>query len=214
MLPVTVNFTPTTEEWREALRAVRADVMINRLIVAFFAVLAYGVIRFFVSLVSPGDNAEWDLSICILILIGLVIARWPRRRRRVRFAMRRAAGAGAVAAADASKIAAPAGRVVFDPNLAQAFVISPASIEYRAGGTHSGIAWGRIRHSETKRLFVLYLTDSAFGFLPGWMRRWLPGFVLMSSRRIGVIPIPKRAFVCVPDENYVRELLYVHSREA
>jgi hypothetical protein len=105
-------------------------------------------------------------------------------------------------------------QAAFDLALPQTLIFSPASIDYRFGGSSTTLAWSSLCYSETRNLFVAYLFSNSFSFLPRRLRSLLPAFVLMSSGYIQVIPIPKRSFVCIPDQNYVRDLLYTQSLAA
>ena len=93
MLPVTVSFTPTQSEWREALRVCRLDQRSNRLCTAFFAVLFYVIFRYGFLPLIPGDHDSWDLGLGLLMAAAFLIVDRIGRIGRRRMATRRAATA-------------------------------------------------------------------------------------------------------------------------
>ena len=226
VLPVTVSFTLTPAEWQEARRTARVDQRSARLCTIFVVVLFYGVARFAVLLLTPGkaDN-PWD--IIAGTFIGCFFLLYVQVRQLVRSVARRRQNAldasnalpplsgapPAVAApplftsSDAFSKAAPPTSLTAERTLC----FSPASIDYKTPEDATVLQWRWLGYSETKTLFVTYFLANAFGFLPLRVRSILPTFLLMSSSRVQVIPIPKRAFVCIPDINFVRELLIEQS---
>jgi hypothetical protein len=244
VIPVTVSFTPTSAEWQEALRACRMDQWNNRAATAFFIVLIYTIIRVICLIWIPVGDGEIFLGYVVAILFLLYFRMQQHRRRgsvvkrqspetpTPANADSKASARGEVAVPreDPSSGGASAQTAVPTSNPPQTFsrkdqkiswqnmprtlLFKPESVEFRSGGKSSIFAWSSFCYSETRHLFVAYLLDNAFPLLPRRVRGFLPAFVLMCSRHIQLLPIPKRSFGCLPDQNNVRDLLYAQSRSA